>query len=249
MKPRVQIEPLGDAAVILRVGSARATPSDLLPRLLATKRQLHGAAIAGVQEVTTGYSTVAVFYDPAMVHQDAADSDSAFDALRKQIADVLAGNPRRNARVKARARRVEIPVCYATEFAVDLDEVAVHSRLSADEVVQRHSSAEYQVQCVGFTPGFPYLEGLPQELATPRRATPRIQVPAGSVAIGGSQTGIYPLASPGGWSVIGRTPLKLFAATAEPPALLAAGDRVRFRSISIDEFRAFDLALQSAVNK
>ena len=127
---------------------------------------------------------------------------------------------------------VEIPVCYEAEFALDLEEVAKHTRLSPMEIVRRHSAADYRVHCVGFMAGFPFLGGLLPELATPRRATPRKQVPAGSVAIGGVQTGVYPVALPGGWNVIGRTALRLFDAQREPPALLAAGSRVRFRAVT-----------------
>jgi inhibitor of KinA len=129
-------------------------------------------------------------------------------------------------------------VCYEGEFAPDLAEVAHHAGLSPDEVAQRHAAAAYRVGCVGFMPGFPYLTGLPPELATPRRAIPRREVAAGSVAIGGSQTGIYPSVSPGGWNVIGRTPLRLFDVTRQPPALLRAGDAVRFRAISRTEFES-----------
>ena len=122
-------------------------------------------------------------------------------------------------------RTVEVPVRYG---GPDLDDVARLAGMTADEVIVLHSGAEYVVYFLGFSPGFPYLGGMPEALATPRLASPRLRVPAGSVAIGGSQTGIYPVASPGGWRIIGRTPLELFRADREPPALLAMGDRVRF---------------------
>jgi len=116
--------------------------------------------------------------------------------------------------------------------------VAQHAGRTAQEVVDLHSGAEYRVSCLGFTPGFPFLAGLPNELGTPRRKIPRKEIPAGSVAIGGTQTGIYPVKSPGGWNVIGRTALRLFDPTKSPPAFLRAGDRVRFRSITREEFEA-----------
>ena len=141
--------------------------------------------------------------------------------------------------IRSRSRIVEIPICYDAEFALDLDRVAERTKLSAGEVVDLHSTAEYRVACIGFVPGFPFLTGLASKLATPRRDTPRKEIPSGSVGIGGAQTGIYPLRSPGGWNLIGRTPLKLFDPTKDPPSLLQAGDRVRFRAIAREEFAAF----------
>jgi len=125
-------------------------------------------------------------------------------------------------------RLVEIPVVYGGAGGPDLEDVARHAHLSPDEVVALHSSAEYEVAFVGFSTCFPYLSGLPGALATPRLTAPRKHVPAGSVAIGGAQAGVYPLASPGGWRLIGRTPLRLFDPAGEPPALLRMGDRVHF---------------------
>ncbi len=132
--------------------------------------------------------------------------------------------------------RVEIPVCYGEAYGPDLPDVAEHTGLSPDEVVYHHSSVEYFVYFLGFSPGFPYLGELPNELSVPRLPSPRTTVPAGSVAIGGSQTGIYPVASPGGWRIIGRTPLPLFQGHATPPALLRMGDLVCFRPITADEY-------------
>jgi KipI family sensor histidine kinase inhibitor len=125
-------------------------------------------------------------------------------------------------------RQIEIPVCYGGEFGPDLEEVARHCGLTPERVVAMHSAADYLVYFLGFSPGFPYLGGLPAELATPRLPAPRQRVPAGSVAIGGSQAGIYPIASPGGWRIIGRTSLCLFNPAVASPALLALGDTVRF---------------------
>ena len=135
-------------------------------------------------------------------------------------------------------RLIEIPVCYDPEFGIDLDRVAEHTKLSEREIVDLHSTREYRVACIGFVPGFTFLAGLPKNLATPRRDEPRKEIPPGSVGIGGAQTGIYPLRSPGGWNLIGRTPLKLFDPTKDPPTLLCPGDRVRFRAITRDEFES-----------
>jgi len=126
------------------------------------------------------------------------------------------------------SRLVDIPVVYGAEHGPDLPAVAARCGLSEAEVIRLHSSRIYEVVCIGFQPGFPYLSGLDSRLYCPRRDTPRARIPAGSVAIGGQQTGIYPAATPGGWQIIGRSELKLFEPASEPPSLLQAGDRVRF---------------------
>jgi KipI family sensor histidine kinase inhibitor len=138
--------------------------------------------------------------------------------------------------VAAAPRELVVPVCYGGEFGPDLAEVATCCGLDAEAVIARHTAAEYRVAMLGFAPGFPYLLGLDPQLVVPRRTDPRQRVPAGSVAIGGSQTGIYPEVLPGGWQLIGRTPLRLFDIAASEPSLLAAGDRVRFRAIDEDSF-------------
>ncbi|MCD8548406.1 MAG: 5-oxoprolinase subunit PxpB [Aeromonadaceae bacterium] len=129
-------------------------------------------------------------------------------------------------------RLLEIPVRYGGEWGPDLDAVAVHCGLSPAEVIRQHSQAEYQVYFLGFMPGFAYLAGLPAALTTPRRATPRVRVPAGAVAIGGAQTGVYPRVCPGGWQIIGQTDWVLFDAARSPPCVWAPGDRVRFVAVS-----------------
>jgi inhibitor of KinA len=223
----MRIEPLGDSALLIRVVE-RFEAEESLDAVLRATRQLEGAKIPGVIELVPAYTTIGVFFDPARI--------GAFDELRTTIERAV-----QHALEPARPRAggetiIEVPVCYESEFAPDLDEIARHTALSRDQIIDRHSTASYQVSCVGFTPGFPYLSGLPPELATPRRASPRKEVPAGAVAIGGTQTGIYPRKSPGGWNIIGRAPLRLFEVQRDPPALFQAGDRVRFRKISRDEF-------------
>ncbi|MBX6395501.1 MAG: 5-oxoprolinase subunit PxpB, partial [Alicyclobacillaceae bacterium] len=133
-------------------------------------------------------------------------------------------------------RLVEIPVCYGGEFGPDLAYVADYHGLTPERVIEIHSSTEYRVYMIGFAPGFPYLGGLSPELATPRKTSPRLTIPAGSVGIAGNQTGVYSVSTPGGWQIIGRTPLVLFRPDLHPPSLLKAGDRVRFYPISREEF-------------
>ncbi|MEN3368944.1 MAG: inhibitor of KinA [Verrucomicrobiota bacterium] len=231
----MEIEPLGDSALIVRVVDEFETdPEASLNTVLRVFRCLEAAAIPGVIELAPAYRTVAVFYDPARIARTEL-TPSPFESLTAEIESALQ-NQSAGRGEGAPPRTVEIPVCYDLEFALDLAQVAAYAGMSELEVVRRHSSARYRVNCVGFTPGFPYLTGLPAELATPRRATPRTEIPAGSVAIGGAQTGIYPTKSPGGWNVIGRTPLRLFDHQREPPAILRAGDRITLRQISREEF-------------
>ena len=230
----VEVRPVGDSLLIVDVRENVGTQASLLDEVLHVARRIRNAAIEGVTEVTTAFATVAVFYNPARVV--AADLD-LFESLAIQIrAAVDDDNAAARFNQQKRSESVEIPVCHDADFAPDLDAVARHTNLPAAEVVRRHASAEYRVACVGFTAGFPYLSGLPAELAVPRHATPRAQVAAGSVAIGGEQTGVYPTVSPGGWNIIGRTPLTLFDISRSEPALLAAGDRVRLRQIDREEF-------------
>ena len=143
---------------------------------------------------------------------------------------------------EAPERLLEIPVCYGGEFGEDLEELARRHDMTADRVVELHTAATYFVGMLGFAPGFPYLAGLDRRLVTARRSTPRARVPRGSVAIGGEHTGIYPLDSPGGWHVIGRTPLTLFDLDRDPPSLLQAGDKVRFVAIAPEAFERVEAA-------
>lgn len=213
-----EITLLGDAAFIVRIG-------DSLGEILATVRKLEGAQLPGVVEIVPAMASVAVFLQ----------SPACLESCTAAIPAALRGRGRAAKSIHA-PRSIEVPVCYDPEFALDLEAVAQHCGFSPNEIVKRHASARYQVRCVGFTPGFPYLSGLPAALATPRRTTPRTAVPAGSVAIGGAQTGIYPLPSPGGWNIIGRTPLRLFDSARTSAALLRAGDRVRFVPITREDF-------------
>ena len=239
----MEIIPLGDSAVIVRVRDQfEDAPEETMDEVLRTFQQLRNAGIPGVIELAPAYTGVAVFFDPIAVAEASGTSDETFDWLTMQIDEVLSG-PGRRGRVRASrsaVRLVEVPVCYAPEFAPDLDDVACRAELSAKEVINLHSAAEYRVACIGFVPGFPFLAGLAKKLATPRRENPRKEIPPGSVGIGGAQTGIYPLRSPGGWNLIGRTPLRLFDPQEDPPTLLRAGDRVRFRAITRDEFESLE---------
>ena len=170
---------------------------------------------------------IALHFDPQ--HPEVpADSLAAAEALIEEGVAAAAAS-------RSRAP-LEVPVCYDPEFALDIVEVAERSGIAPEEVAHRHSGVEHRVLMVGFAPGLPYLGGLDPALALPRRPTPRIRVPAGSVAIANLQTTVYPFETPGGWSVIGRTPLVLFDPARNPPTLFSPGDRVRFLPISRSEY-------------
>lgn len=229
----MRIGPVGDTALRVELGGTMDAATHA--RVQSACAALAAAALPGVSELVPAYTTVVLHYDPVALSDAGAPPDDLDGWLGERVAAVLAGAAKV---MPPRGRTVEVPVCYDADFAPDLKRVAAAAGLTEAEVIRRHERGDYWVALVGFAPGFPYLAGLPPELATPRLARPRTQVPAGSIGIAGAQTGIYPLASPGGWNLIGRTPLRLFDPHANPPALLQAGERVKFRSISREEFAA-----------
>jgi KipI family sensor histidine kinase inhibitor len=217
-----------DHSLLVALADEISTAAHLLVR--RSFAALQEAALPGVTDLHPAYASLLVSYDPALVE-------------RGELRELVAERLRRSAAVEPAAPgSVEVPVVYGGEEGPDLEAVAVHCGLPADEVVRRHAGGEYFVHFVGFSPGFPYLGGMPPELAVPRRATPRTRVPAGSVAIGGAQSGIYPLPSPGGWNLVGRTPLALFDPRRTPPALLGIGDRVRFVPVPAGELSGWQAA-------
>ena len=224
---KFRIEPLGDCALLVELGER--IDAAINAQAIALADVLRAAHLADVFDIAPAYASVCVRYTPTRA-----------DACARLIAEISALAERTTTPAADLPERacVEVPVCYGGEFGPDLDDVAQRAELHAREVVARHAGAEYRVAMLGFAPGFPYLLGLDPTLHTPRRASPRLRVPTGSVAIGGAQTGIYPRELPGGWHIIGRTPLRLFDATREPPALLAPGQLVRFRAIGAEEFAA-----------
>ena len=216
------IEPLGDSAAIVAWRSLDEA---------AAWRAVQNATehfdrnrIDGVIAVAPAFKSLTVYYACGIL---------TWTETEKWIAETLQSVP---PKVETTRRQLEIPVCYGHEFALDITTVAAAHDLDTADVIHLHSSATYVVQMLGFSPGFPYLAGLPSQLHTPRRASPRIHVPPGSVAIGGEQTGIYSLETPGGWNIIGRTPVRLFDPQCDPPCLLRTGDDIRFFPIDRQQF-------------
>lgn len=194
-------------------------------RVAGMARALARDPIEGVLNIHPAYCSLLVVFDPlARTHEE----------IEREI------RGREPATEEAVGRGVEIPVCYGGEFGPDLDTVAGMHGIPAERVIELHSGGEYTVCFLGFTPGFAYLGGLHPDLATPRLDTPRKRVPAGSVGIAGAQTGVYPFATPGGWRLIGRTPLRMFDAARDPMSLLQIGDRVRFTCVSEERFRELE---------
>jgi len=212
----------GDTGVSIEFGDAIDLAINARVRQLY--RVLKSLRPLGILDLIPTYRSLHIEYDPWQC---------SFEQVLIVVEDAI-----RDERVSPAdaASVVDIPVCYGGDFGPDLDELAATCRLSSQEVIRIHSSPVYTVYMIGFVPGFPYLGGLDERLITPRRKAPRRRVPAGSVGIADRQTGIYPLESPGGWQIIGRTPVRLFDLSKPEPFLLGAGDRVRFIPITRDAF-------------
>lgn len=224
----VKVAPLGDSAVLLALAERLDCDANALAQSVAL--DIRARELPWVTDVVPALVTVAVHFAARTAHE-AAERRAILEGLLLESLDRVAGT-----QTTPRRRTVEIPVCYEPPFAQDLLEIAAYTGLTPPEVVAVHVASPHRVLMLGFAPGQPYLGGLDARLAMPRRGSPRHRVAAGSVAIANAQSSIYPFATPGGWNVIGRTPLALFDPLREPPSLLDAGDAVSFRPISAADF-------------
>lgn len=215
--------PASDHSLLLRFGEEISLPTH--EKVLKLLKLLTVEPISGVQNIHPAYCSVLVKFDPLKLRH--ADVELVLKSYCSRLQEIEMPKPRVR----------KISVCYGGDFGPDLEEVASLHGISTTELIRLHSEAGYRVYFLGFVPGFAYLGGLPKELATPRLASPRKKVPAGSVGIGGTQTGIYPRETPGGWRLIGRTPQELFDPAANQMSFLQIGDEVRFVSIDEEEFR------------
>ncbi len=225
------IEPLGDNSMIIELGQDMS--HEIQQKVKKVSSFFEENKFEWVIETVPGFTTVAVFYDPLKIKT----TTLPYDEVRAFLEPLL---EKLEVDGDTEPRVVEIPVCYGGEFGPDLEEVANHNGLTVDEVIDIHSNGEYTVYMIGFAPGFPYIGGMSEKIAAPRRSNPRLKIPAGSVGIAGKQTGVYPIETPGGWQLIGKTPEKLFTPEGNTPSLLQAGDQIKFVPISEEEFQKIE---------
>lgn len=222
MQNKIKLLTAGDSSILLQFGNT-IDPA-INRKIAATVQLMREQHINGVTDVIPAFCSLLINYDPRVISYE--QIKRRMEALVK--IDVTAGDTRK--------RVFEIPVCYGGVYGPDIQNIADHAGMSVEEVIQIHTSRDYLIYMLGFLPGFTYLGGLDERIHTPRLANPRIRIPAGSVGIGGSQTGIYPMDSPGGWQLMGMTPVKTYDPDREVPILVEAGDYIRFVAIDEDEF-------------
>lgn len=218
----IKILTAGDASILVEFG--KEINPEINRKIAATVQLMREQHIEGVVDVIPSFCALLINYDPRVI---------GYEEIKGRIRDLL------KVEIKAGAERkkiFEIPVCYGGDFGPDIQTIAEHAGLTEAEVIDIHSSRDYLIYMLGFLPGFCYLGGLDERIFTPRLASPRIKIDAGSVGIGGSQTGIYPLDSPGGWQLMGKTPVKTYDPDREIPILVEAGDYIRFVPIDEEEF-------------
>ncbi len=229
--PDIRILTAGDSALLIEFGKEiNPETNRKITALVQLMREQH---IEGIVDVIPAFCSLLINYDPRVL---------SYEELKERMEHLLKMETKTEA---TRKRIFEIPVCYGGEYGPDIENIAEHAGLSVEEVIKIHSSKDYLIYMLGFLPGFTYLGGLDERIHTPRLASPRLKIRAGSVGIGGSQTGIYPLDSPGGWQLMGMTPVRTYDPERQTPILVEAGDYIRFIPIDEEEF----LRIQELVEK
>ena len=224
-----KLYPMGDSAIVVEFGKV-LSPS-VHARVMSFANSLEVNPVYGIIEFVPAFTTITIYYDPWIVSKGGKqDAYETMSVITHTLLTTLKSTTNTSYRI------VDIPVCYGGKSGPDLSFVASHSGLSDEEVIAIHTAGDYKVYMIGFAPGFPYLGGMDTRISAPRKDTPRTLIPAGSVGIAGMQTGIYPIETPGGWQLIGRTPIALFDPVRENPSLLNAGDKVRFILIGLKEY-------------
>lgn len=232
---RITIHPLGDAALVVKL-SNEASPN-IHKKIIHLLHILESEPFPGLIEVVPTYTNITVFYDPIQVISEADTTYSSYETVHKMMLNYM-GKMERT--VTMEQRTVQIPVLYGGMYGPDLVHVAQINGMTEQEVIQIHSAQKYLVYMIGFAPGFPFLGGMDERIAAPRKDTPRPTIPAGSVGIAGTQTGVYPIDTPGGWQIIGQTPRNLFLRNEEIPSLLASGDILQFVPITEEQFKQYE---------
>ena len=228
---KIKIVPEGDSSILI-VFEQTICP-EVNQKIAAAAKLIKAQQISGIIDMIPTYCSLLINYNPLVI---------GYEALRERVESIV----RMESRTEAGRKKVwEIPVVYGGEYGPDLVTIADHAGLSEEEVIKIHSGRDYLIYMLGFLPGFTYLGGLDERIHTPRLATPRVRIAAGSVGIGGSQTGIYPMDSPGGWQLMGMTPVKTYDANREVPILVEAGDYIRFVPVSEEEYLSIKAQVES----
>lgn len=230
----LKIYGLSEKSVTITFGAA--IDNDLLRQITDFNQLLLQNPFSGFITTVPAYTTLTVFFDPLSVMLSNLPGEVCFEKVSTYL-NKIAQIKREKSNVMA--NKLVIPVCYGGNFGQDLSIVAHTNNLTETEVIDIHTTGEYTVFMIGFVPGFAYMGGMDTRISTPRKEVPDAKIPAGSVGIAGNQTGIYPMETPGGWQIIGKTPLKIFEVNRSQPSLLKGGDLVTFKSIGIDEFNAY----------
>lgn len=223
MQKNIRILTAGDSSLLVEFG--KEISPDINRKIAATVQLMKEQHIEGVTDMIPAFCSLLINYDPRVIQ---------YDEIRERVQSIVKIDAKAGA---GRKKVFEIPVCYGGEYGPDIANIAQHAGLAEEEVIQIHSSRDYLIYMLGFLPGFCYLGGLDERIHTPRLANPRIKINAGSVGIGGSQTGIYPLDSPGGWQLMGMTPVRTYDPGREVPILLEAGDYIRFVPVDEAEYK------------
>ncbi|GEN53567.1 5-oxoprolinase subunit PxpB [Halobacillus faecis] len=227
----ISIHPLGDQALLIDFGESINEETNQQVRQAAA--QLDDQKPSWMIEYIPAFSTLTILYNPYYIAKQIGSQDLLpYEWARTEVLALLS----QSSTYHSEERTIEIPVCYGGEWGPDLSFVASHNSMSEEEVIDTHMNGDYLVYMIGFAPGFPYIGGMNKKIAAPRHDDPRLSIPSGTVGIAGEQTGVYPIETPGGWQLIGRTPLKLFEPDRDRPSLLQAGDRIRFTRIDEAEY-------------